>query len=141
MHVWVRGKLKEAVTLSVRLSNVTRFLFLCDVCHPLTFRYRKTHHGWNPAAPGVHCGRLELLDTWWVYSDSHLGLWGSDCATHILPRPHPGLVAPGVSACLATHSCPTLCGSPGSPVHGAFQARTLEWVAISFSRGIFPTQR
>ena len=35
-------------------------------------------------------------------------------------------------------SCPTLCdprdGSPpGSPVPGILQARTLEWVAISFS--------
>ena len=37
-------------------------------------------------------------------------------------------------------SCPTLCdpidGSPpGSPVPGILQARTLEWVAISFSNG------
>ena len=37
-------------------------------------------------------------------------------------------------------SCPTLCNTmdcslPGSPVQGIFQARTLEWVAISFSRG------
>ena len=37
-------------------------------------------------------------------------------------------------------SCPTLCdpmdGSlPGSTVHGIFQARILEWAAISFSRG------
>ena len=37
-------------------------------------------------------------------------------------------------------SCPTLCYSmdctlPGSSVHGIFQARVLEWVAISFSRG------
>ena len=35
-------------------------------------------------------------------------------------------------------SCPTLCNSidgspPGSPVPGTLQARTLEWVAISFS--------
>ena len=35
-------------------------------------------------------------------------------------------------------SCPTLCdpidGSPpGSPVPGILQARTLEWIAISFS--------
>ena len=35
-------------------------------------------------------------------------------------------------------SCPTLCdpidgGQPGSPVRGILQARTLEWVAISFS--------
>ena len=37
-------------------------------------------------------------------------------------------------------SCPTLCDlmnwSPlGSSVHGIFQVRTLEWVAISYSRG------
>ena len=35
-------------------------------------------------------------------------------------------------------SCPTLCdpidsSPPGSPVPGLLQARTLEWVAISFS--------
>ena len=29
---------------------------------------------------------------------------------------------------------------PGSSVHGILQARTLEWVAIPFSRGIFLTQ-
>ena len=37
-------------------------------------------------------------------------------------------------------SCPTLCNPmdcslPGSSVHGIFQARIQEWVAISFSRG------
>ena len=37
-------------------------------------------------------------------------------------------------------SCPTLCDPrycslPGSSVHGIFQARILEWAAISFSRG------
>ena len=36
--------------------------------------------------------------------------------------------------------CPTLCDTmncnlPGSSVHGIFQARILEWVSISFSRG------
>ena len=39
-----------------------------------------------------------------------------------------------------TQSCPTLCDPmdyslPGSSIHGIFQARVLEWVAISFSRG------
>ena len=42
-------------------------------------------------------------------------------------------------------SCPTLwdpmgCSRPGSSVHGILQGRTLEWVAISSFRGIFPTQ-
>ena len=37
-------------------------------------------------------------------------------------------------------SCPTLldpvdCSLPGSSIHGIFQARILEWIAISFSRG------
>ena len=37
-------------------------------------------------------------------------------------------------------SCPTLCdpidcSPPGSSLHGILQARILEWVAISFSRG------
>ena len=37
-------------------------------------------------------------------------------------------------------SCPTLCSPidcslPGSSISGIFQARVLEWVAISFSRG------
>ena len=29
----------------------------------------------------------------------------------------------------------TICSPPGSSVHGISQARILEWVAISFSRG------
>ena len=37
--------------------------------------------------------------------------------------------------------CDPVDGSPpGSSVHRILQARILEWVAISFSRGIFPTQ-
>jgi len=44
------------------------------------------------------------------------------------------------AAAQSLHSCPTLCdpidGSPpGSPIPGILQARTLEWVAISFSAG------
>ena len=41
---------------------------------------------------------------------------------------------------LVTQSCPTLCdhkdySPPGSSVHGISQARILEWIAISFSKG------
>ena len=43
------------------------------------------------------------------------------------------------AAAKSPQSCPTLCdpidGSPpGSPIPGILQARTLEWVAISFSK-------
>ena len=42
--------------------------------------------------------------------------------------------------CLVAYSCPTLCDPvgcslPGSSIHGVFQARILEWVVISSSRG------
>ena len=47
-------------------------------------------------------------------------------------------LSPAAAAAKLLQSCPTLCdptdGSPpGSPVPGILQARTLEWVAISFS--------
>ena len=46
--------------------------------------------------------------------------------------------AAAAAAAKSLQSCPTLCdiidGSPpGFPVPGILQARTLEWVAISFS--------
>ena len=68
----------------------------------------------------------------------------------LIPRPHwvagawnqyPVIPKPHCTAAAAAKSlqlCPTLCdpidGSPpGSPVPGILQAKTLEWVAISFS--------
>ena len=54
---------------------------------------------------------------------------------------HPSaLPFPSCYCCLVTKSCPTLCNPmdyspPGSSVHGISQARILEWVAVSFSRG------
>ena len=48
-----------------------------------------------------------------------------------------------ICVCLVTQSCLSLCdpvekGLPSSSVHGIFQTRVLEWVAISFSRGSSP---
>ena len=50
---------------------------------------------------------------------------------------YPGLLI-AAAAANSRQSCPTLCDSidgspPGSPIPGILQARTLEWVAISFS--------
>ena len=46
--------------------------------------------------------------------------------------------AAAAAAAKSLQLCPTLCDStdgspPGSPIPGILQARTLEWVAISFS--------
>ena len=56
------------------------------------------------------------------------------------PLFHPILAIGVFGCCLVAQSCPTLCNSMdcsllGSSVLGIFQARTLECVAISFSRG------
>ena len=50
-----------------------------------------------------------------------------------------------ICCCSVAKLCPTLCdpvdcSPPGSSVHEDFQSKRLEWVAISFSGGIFPTQ-
>ena len=58
---------------------------------------------------------------------------------HFKPMLFKGTAAAAAAAAAKSlQSCPTLCdpieGSPpGSPVPGILQARTLEWVAISFS--------
>ena len=49
-----------------------------------------------------------------------------------------GITPDAPAAAKSLQSCPTLCdlidgNPPGSPVPGILQARTVEWVAISFS--------
>ena len=50
----------------------------------------------------------------------------------------PHILAAAAAAAKSLQSCPTLCdprdsSPPGSPIPGILQARTPEWVAISFS--------
>ena len=59
-------------------------------------------------------------------------------STHTSETTAAAAAAAATAAAKSPQSCPTLCdpidGSPpGSPVPGILQARTLEWVAISFS--------
>ena len=54
------------------------------------------------------------------------------CSTLLLHNPNPEPAAKSLQLCLTL--CNSIDGSPsGSPVPGILQARTLEWVAISFS--------
>ena len=57
---------------------------------------------------------------------------------HMCRKPPWGQKEWCAAAAKSLQSCPTLCdprddSPPGSPVPGILQARTLEWVAISFS--------
>ena len=56
----------------------------------------------------------------------------------LMQQVQPIPVVAAAAAAKSLQSCLTLCGPrdgspPGSPVPGILQARTLEWVAISFS--------
>ena len=78
---------------------------------------------------------------------SQLFAWGGQSAgvsalASFLPKKSQDWSPLGWTTAAATakslQSCPTLCdpidgGPPGSPIPGILQARTLEWVAISFS--------
>ena len=61
------------------------------------------------------------------------------CPPRLVFSPHnPSLGVAGVLQSLSQAQLfcnPMDCGPPGSPVHGILQARILEWVAMSFSRG------
>ena len=75
----------------------------------------------------------------WLFSNSDI----RSCLMFILKQsPNSSVFGLGgfyaATAANLLQSCPTLCNpidgsSPGSPVPGILQARTLEWVAISFS--------
>ena len=73
------------------------------------------------------------LYSWFV---NHLAILCSPSLPHKKPSPLSQLAA--AAAAKSLQSCPTLydpidSSPPGSPVPGILQARTLEWVAISFS--------
>ena len=76
-----------------------------------------------------------------AFSKSSLKFW--KFTVHVLLKPALEFLGITLLVCAAAAAellqlCPTLCNSidsspPGTSVHGIFQARTLEWVAISFS--------
>ena len=85
------------------------------------------------------CGEKGTLEHFWwaIYWYNCYGKqYGSFSKAKNRTTMWPSIAA--ATAAKSLQSCPTLCdlidGSPpGSPIHGILQARTLEWVAISFS--------
>ena len=94
---------------------------------------------WKAAVHGVTKSRTRLNDFTFTFLFPELGTTALNCSIskesfHFFSS----LRVAAAAAAKSLQSCPTLCsprdGSPpGSPVPGILQARTLEWVAISFS--------
>ena len=79
----------------------------------------------------LHVGPRTSLNLWFVKDTCHWGLHR---------KGHKWMIGRTSFVVLVTQSCLTLydpvdCSPPGSSVHGIIQARILEWVAISFSKG------
>ena len=60
--------------------------------------------------------------------------WGPGCLDNLVLQGHPKIKVSAAQSCL-TLCDPTDSSLPVSSVHGILQARVLEWVAMSFSRG------
>ena len=96
--------------------SVLLFPLLGDLSHPGI-------ESVSPVSPGRQIGRQILYHgaSWQAFDNSWKWKWNRSVLSNSL-RPR------------------GLCSPPGSSVHGILQARILEWVAISFSRGIFLIQ-
>ena len=80
--------------------------------------------------------KYTLLYLKWVTNKVLLGTQGTPLSVKWQPRWERSLGRAHGAQCL-TFCDPKDCSLPGSSVHGISQARILEWVAISFSRGSF----
>ena len=102
--------------------------------------------------PRVACVHLQTLRNGMLIDRGNLGeagidLFHTDFLQFLILPPHSIFICLSIYLPICARlpaksfqSCPTLCDpmdcSPsGSSVHGILQARILEWVAISFSRG------
>ena len=78
-------------------------------------------------------GQVRLYqDKWWAQ--------GQETGKNLIFSEERSLDPVCVCVCVHAQPCPTLCdpmdcSPPGSSIHGISQARILEWVAISYSRG------
>ena len=78
------------------------------------------------------------MESSFLTRDQALNLWSGSTDSKTLDQQRTN---PAAAAAKSLQSCPTLCdlidGSPpGSLIPGILQARTLEWVAISFSSNL-----
>ena len=85
------------------------------------------------------CATVHEVTKCWIQLDNWTrttAMWGASICCNMLTSSYK-IFTKCVYVCVCekvTQSCPALC-LPGSSVHRIFQARTLQWVAIYFSKG------
>ena len=156
----LRSPLLPYPTSSEALTNLPAFYFLLSLLfilflltplhfpHSLSLFFPSSTHK-SPLYRADFTGRLKMMTQKKQLIENVtptpklVSLCGGFLTGHVLLRDSPLssqvflLPRPCV---LSLQSCPTLCdprdcSPPGSSVHGILQARTLEWVAFSYSRG------
>ena len=93
-----------------------------------------------------HFSRVRLCATPQTVAHQALPSLGFSRQEHWSGLPFPSPIMKGKSESKVAQSCLTLCdpmdcSPPGSSVHGIFQARVLEWVAIAFSNTVLITYK
>ena len=124
----------QKMTSGIRSHQVSES---CSVVSD-SLRPHGLYNPYNSLGQKTGVGSLSFLQGIFPTQGSNPGFL--HCKQMLYPLSHQG--SPNKTYAKSFQSCPTLCdprdGSPpGSPVPGIPQARTLEWVAISFSRGSF----
>ena len=100
-------------------------------CHFLSNAWK-----WKVKVKSLSCVQL-VVTSWTAAYQAPLPM-GFSRQDHWSGLPFPFQCMKVKSQSEVTQSCPTLrdpmdCSLPGSSIHGIFQARVLEWVAIAFS--------
>ena len=126
-HLWISDSCNQFPILqsSTEIYDISRL-----TCTKSNSRYTYSTR--------VYCWSLLLL---WSY---YVSKWHLHSSSLLRPQTLVSLSIPPFLKCVCSvdQSCLTLCdpmdcSPPGSSVHEFLQARTLEWVAISSSRGYF----
>ena len=113
--------MKEKEKKKWKLLSCVQLLATYGLCSP-----------WNSPCQNTGVGSLSLLQG--IFQGLNPGL--PHCRQILYQLSHKRNPLHSITAAKSLQSCPTLCdprdGSP--PIPGILQARTLEWVAISFSK-------
>ena len=138
LYIW---KFSVHILLKYSLKDFEYFLLACEMrqlCsslgvlwHCLSLGLERKLTFASPVATAEFSKFADILSA--AFTASSFRIWNSSTGI-----PSPLLTLFMTATAKSLQSCPTLCdpidGSPpGSPIPGILQARTLEWVAISFS--------